>query len=79
MLRISMSPAQSSDEDYDPSPGEPLSDTGIERPGEELPCDAESETLDAPDSDSSIESRNTSTSPQIAPTAENGFVREDPW
>ena len=84
MLKISMSLAQSPDEDYAPSSVEPSSEASIERPDEELPCIDECETLELPVSDPSIDSNNTSTSPQNAPSVENPsvenrFVREDPW
>ena len=79
MLKISMSLAQSPDEDFAPSPVQPSSEASTESPGEELPCIAEYEIPEVSDSAASIESNNTSTSPQIAPSMENGFVRENPW
>ena len=79
MLKISMSLPQSPDEDYAPSSVQPESEASIERPGEELPCIAEFALPEVPDSAASIESNNASTSPQTAPSAENHFVRENPW
>ena len=79
MLKISMSLAQSPDEDYAPSSVQSASEASIERPGEEFPSIAEGEALEVPDSESSIKSNTASTSSQIAPAAENRFVREDPW
>lgn len=79
MLKISMSLIQSPDEGHAPSPVQLSGEACTEKPREALPCASECDIPDGPDSVASIESDVASTSPQIAPPAENRFAREDPW
>ncbi len=79
MLKMSESPAQNADDGYEPSPIEPSSAASTESLVQEFLSDAESAMPNVSASATSIESRNASTSPEISPSAEDRFVREDPW
>jgi len=79
MLKMSMSLAQNADDGYETSLVESLSDTSEESPVLEFLSDAESAIPDVPASAASIGSNESSTSPQPARTADDTFVREDPW
>ena len=79
MLKMSDILAQSPGDEYELTPVEPSIETGIENSGDKFQSDAESAPPEVPSSDVSIESDNASISPQVAPSEENRFVREDPW
>ena len=79
MLKMSESPAQNADDGYEPSPIEPSSAASTESLVQEFLSDAESAMPNVSASATSIESNNASTSPEISPSAEDRFVREDPW
>jgi len=79
MLKMSMSLAQNADDGYETSPVESFSDTNAESPVLEFLSDAESAIPDVSVSAASIGSNNSSTSPQSARSADDTFVREDPW
>lgn len=79
MLKMSESLAQSADDGYEPSPVEPSSDASTESPVQEFLSDAESAMPNVSASATSIESNNASKSPEISPSVEDRFVREDPW
>jgi hypothetical protein len=79
MLKMSMSLAQNADDGYETSLVESLSAASAESPVLEFLCDAESAIPDVPASAASIGSNNSSTSPPTARTADDTFVREDPW
>ncbi len=79
MLKMSESLAQNADDGYEPSPVEPSSDASTESPVQEFLSDAVSAMPNVTASAASIESNNVSKSPEVSPSAENRFVREDPW
>ena len=79
MLKVSESLAQSPGGEFELSRVDTSSDVSSVIPGEAFLCDAECMVPDVPASEASIESDNASPSPQINPSAENRFVREDPW
>lgn len=79
MLKMSMSLAQNADDGYETSPVEHSSDASAESLVHELLSDAESAIPNVTASAVSIESNNASTSSGISPSAENSYLREDPW